>query len=211
MVLLRGADLCRAAGRSDPAHGVGEELRVDRRELLPLARHVVLVEDRGHGAHGFARPAVDALVGLDVEHPSALVDAVDRALVDAGPVLHVDTGLADRVGHGGFLLFGRCSSWKSYPAPGGAQQASVFMPPAPGSGRGRARYRGSRTPARAPGPGTRTGGRRRRPGTPGSGLPPWRRPRRRPRRGPARRGRLPEPPPRPPCPARSPRAGGGSA
>src|SRR5207249_8859704 len=89
--------------RPDPAHGVGEELRVDRGELLPLAGDVVLVEDRGDRTHRLARAAVDALVRLDVEHPAALVDAVHGALVDAGAVLHVDAGLADRVGHGGFL------------------------------------------------------------------------------------------------------------
>src|SRR5215211_4059292 len=100
MVLLGRADLRGAAGRADPAHVVGEELGVDRRELLPLGGDVVLVEDRGHRAHRLAGPAVHALVGLDVEHPPALVDTVHRALVDAGPVLHVDAGLADRVGHG---------------------------------------------------------------------------------------------------------------
>src|SRR2546423_452 len=122
MVLLGRTDLGCPARGTDPAHGVGEELRVDRRELLPFAGHVVLVEDRGHGTHGLARAAVDALVGLDVEHAATLVDAVHRALVDAGAVLHVDAWLADRVGHEeSFPLFGRCSSCKSYPASAGPQ------------------------------------------------------------------------------------------
>src|SRR5699024_10549208 len=57
-------------------------------------------EDRLHGADGLAGAAVHALVGLDVEHPLALVDAVHRALVDAGTILHVDAGQGDDVGHG---------------------------------------------------------------------------------------------------------------
>jgi hypothetical protein len=36
---------------------------------------------------------------MDVEHALALVDAVDGTLVDAGPVLEVDTRLGDDVGH----------------------------------------------------------------------------------------------------------------
>ena len=67
--------------------------------VLPLLRGVVLVEDRLDRADRLAGTAVDALVGVDVEHPLALVDAVDRALVDAGPVLQVDARLGDDVGH----------------------------------------------------------------------------------------------------------------
>jgi hypothetical protein len=36
---------------------------------------------------------------VNVEHPLADVDAVDGALVDAGLVEHVDTGLGDHIGH----------------------------------------------------------------------------------------------------------------
>src|SRR5207237_7980240 len=56
-----------SAGRSDPASG-GEPFRVDRRELLPIIRHVVFVQDRLAGTHGLARSAVHAPVGVDVEH-----------------------------------------------------------------------------------------------------------------------------------------------
>src|SRR3712207_7821256 len=47
-----------------------------------------------------ARTAVDALVGVDVHHPVALVDAVHRTLVDTGLVEDIDAGLGDHVGHG---------------------------------------------------------------------------------------------------------------
>src|SRR5439155_21163674 len=91
--------LRRPARRTETRDRVGEPLRVDRGELLPLAREVVLEEDRGHGAHRLARAAVDAFVRLDVQHARAFVDAIHRTLVHAGAVLHVDARLADRVGH----------------------------------------------------------------------------------------------------------------
>src|SRR6185295_2980675 len=86
VVLVDLADLGRAARRPE----VVEELDVRLVVVLPLLRDVVLVEDRLDGADRFARTAVDALVGMDVEHPLALVDAVDGALVDAGAVEDVD-------------------------------------------------------------------------------------------------------------------------
>ena len=100
VVLVLRADLGRTAGRSQPGHGVREPLGVDGRELLPLAGEVLVREDRGDGADRHAGVAVHALVRLDVEHPRALVDAVDGALVDARLVLDVDARFRDDVGHG---------------------------------------------------------------------------------------------------------------
>src|SRR5215212_1937451 len=57
--------------------------------LLPLGRRellffqVTLVEDGVLRAHGLAGPAVDALRGVDVHLPIALVDAVHGAFEDA--------------------------------------------------------------------------------------------------------------------------------
>src|SRR6185312_5480304 len=42
---------------------------------------------------------VGPLVWVDIEHPRALVDAVDGALVDAGAVLHVYARLGDDIRH----------------------------------------------------------------------------------------------------------------
>src|SRR5215204_66305 len=67
------------------------------RELLLL--QVTLVEDGVLRAHGLAGPAVDALSGVDVHLPIALVDAVHRAFADAGLILDVDTCLRDDVWH----------------------------------------------------------------------------------------------------------------
>src|SRR6266511_4956096 len=95
-VLVDLTDLGSTPGRAE----VLEELVVGRGVVLPLGRYVVFVEDRLDGAYRLARPAVDALVGVEVEHPVAFVDAVDRALLDAGPVEHIDARLGDDVSHG---------------------------------------------------------------------------------------------------------------
>src|SRR5688572_1980590 len=58
--------------------------------IRPLRRHVAVREDGLHGTLGLARAAVDALVGVDVEHLVRLVDAVDRAHLHAARVLRPD-------------------------------------------------------------------------------------------------------------------------
>src|SRR5262245_27509843 len=95
VVVVDLAELGRAAGRAE----VVEEVDVGVVVRLPLLGRVVLVEDRLDRADWLAGTTVDALVGVDVEHPLALVDAVDRTFVDAGPVLEVDARLGDDVGH----------------------------------------------------------------------------------------------------------------
>ena len=78
---------------------VVEELDVGLVEVFPLIRRVVLVEDRLDRAHRLTCSTVHALIGVDIEHSLALVDAVDGAFVDTRLVDHVDTGLGDDVGH----------------------------------------------------------------------------------------------------------------
>ena len=73
---------------------------VDLDERLPLVGQRVLREDRLDGALRLAGAAVDALLGVDHEHPAGLVDAVHGADVDAGLVFDVDAGLGDDVRHG---------------------------------------------------------------------------------------------------------------
>ena len=73
----------------------------------PLGRQLVLGEDRVDRAGGDAGVAVDALVGVDVEHLllgelgllGGRVDAVDRADFGAGVVLGPDARLPDHVRH----------------------------------------------------------------------------------------------------------------
>src|SRR5690242_10555978 len=62
------------------------------RKVLPLVRHRILREDRAHRADRLARPAVDALVRVDVVLGRIVVrmDAVHRADLDARCVLYPD-------------------------------------------------------------------------------------------------------------------------
>src|SRR3954452_1080040 len=95
VVALDQAQLAGAAGGAE----LVEELDVRLVVVLPLLRSVVLVEDRLDRADRLTGTAVDAFVRVDVQGPLALVDAVDRALLDARLVLDVDTRLRDDVGH----------------------------------------------------------------------------------------------------------------
>src|SRR5690606_38831312 len=94
------ADLRGAAGGSD----LFEEFDVGLVVVGPLLGQVVFVVDRLDGADRLAGTAVDALVGVDVEHPVTLVDAVDGALVDTGAILQIDAGQGDDVGHSSILI-----------------------------------------------------------------------------------------------------------
>ncbi len=95
MVLLDLAGLGCASGRAE----IVEELDVGLVEVFPLLGGVVFVEDRLDGTDRLTCTAVDALVGVDVEHPLALVNAVDGTFVDTRLVEQVDTRLGDDVGH----------------------------------------------------------------------------------------------------------------
>src|SRR5262249_45444691 len=92
----------------DPASGLRgglhsrmilEELLVELDEILPLIPRLVFRENRLHRADGLAGATVDALIPMDVEHRVALVNGVDGANLDAGFVLHVDTGLSNDIRH----------------------------------------------------------------------------------------------------------------
>src|SRR5664280_3768360 len=76
-------------GRNERVHGIHTLAvgGVDADEGLPLGRESILGEDRLDRALRFAGAAVDALLGIDDEDAIGLVDAVDGADVDAGPVL----------------------------------------------------------------------------------------------------------------------------
>src|SRR6185312_9322687 len=67
-------------GRTPGGPEILEELDVRLVVVGPLVWGVVFVEDRLDGAHRLARATVDAFVWVDIEHPRALVDAVDGAL-----------------------------------------------------------------------------------------------------------------------------------
>src|SRR5262249_11565724 len=107
-VVLDGVFLDEAVDRLH----AGVERSVDADERLPLLGQRVLGKDRLDRALGLAGAAGDALLGVDDEDPLALVDAVDRADVDARPVLDVDARLRDHVRHAGHTL----ARWLQLPA-----------------------------------------------------------------------------------------------
>src|SRR5262249_59924368 len=93
-------------------------LRVERRVVRPLWRHVGFGEDRLDRAFGHARLAIDAIIRVDPKHHVVLVEALHRADRDAVGILAVVTRLANGVSHrlsGPFFQPGRPPS--PYPVP----------------------------------------------------------------------------------------------
>ena len=70
---------------------------------MPFGRDVVFVEDRTFRALGHTRFAVDAVIGVDEQHPVPLVKTVARADDNAGGVLAAKAGFRDDEGHEGFF------------------------------------------------------------------------------------------------------------
>jgi hypothetical protein len=87
-------------------------VRVDLDIFLPLRWDGALLEDGGHWTSRFARAAVDAFLGVDIEHVNGLefgfalrrVNAVYRTHIHAGSIFDTDTGLRDHIRHGKALL-----------------------------------------------------------------------------------------------------------
>src|SRR6185437_11981180 len=98
--VVERADVARVrAARGTPAGDAqAEEFRIDRRKAALGLGQILLRVDRLDWADRQAEPAVDAFGRLNVHHPAALIDALDRADVLAGAVLHVDTGRGDDIG-----------------------------------------------------------------------------------------------------------------
>ena len=64
--------------------------------------------DGVHRAFRLADPAIDAFVGMDDQHVLALVEAIDRADLDAVHILAAYASFRDDVGHG---LLRRRDGW----------------------------------------------------------------------------------------------------
>jgi len=79
-------------GSSSRGSNLREEVNVRLVVFTPLARKIVFVIDSLNWANRLARSAVHTLIRVDVKHSAALIDAVDRALIDTGFVLDIDTG-----------------------------------------------------------------------------------------------------------------------
>ena len=90
-------------GTSGGSH-LNKELNIGRVVLRPLLGKIVLVVDRFYRTHRLTGTAIHALIRVDVEHPVALIDAINRALINAGAVFDINTGQSDYVGHGWWVL-----------------------------------------------------------------------------------------------------------
>ena len=82
------------------------------------------------------RETIDALLGVNDQDPLELVDAVDRADIDAGEVFDVDAGLGDDVGHRPVSVLRQSAPRRG---PWRARSARISPPP----GRNRPRERGA--------------------------------------------------------------------
>jgi hypothetical protein len=95
VVVVDDADL----GGSTRRPHLFEELDIGRVVLSPLRRNVIFVVNRFHWAHWFTGATVNTLIGVDVEHPIAFIDAIDRALINTGAVFDINTRQRDYVCH----------------------------------------------------------------------------------------------------------------
>ena len=95
MIGIDSSNLAGTARRSDRL----EEDRIYLAILLPLTWNIIFVIDSLYGTDGLTGAAIDTFIGLDVEHPGALVNAVHGTLLDTGLIFYIHTRLGDYVGH----------------------------------------------------------------------------------------------------------------
>ena len=79
--------------------GTSEDVAIDLDVLHQIRRNIFLRKNCSDGTLRFTCAAINTLIRMDVEHFGTLVDAIDRANVDAGSVLGIDAGFCDYVGH----------------------------------------------------------------------------------------------------------------
>ena len=76
-----------------------EELGIDLAEFLPLRRNIIFVVDSFYWANWFTSATVNTLIRLDIKHSRTFVDAVNRALFDAGLIFYINTRFGNYVRH----------------------------------------------------------------------------------------------------------------
>jgi hypothetical protein len=89
------AGFCSTAGRAY----LLKEVNIYAVVLCPLLGGVIFVIDSLYRANWLAGTAVNALIRMNVKHSVALVDAVNRAFIDARLVFYIDAGKCDYIGH----------------------------------------------------------------------------------------------------------------
>lgn len=93
VIALLSANFARTTGRTELA----KELFIDRFKLTELAGDIIFIVDRFDRTYWLACAAIDTFIRLDVEHPPALVNAINWALLDTRLVFHIDTWPCDDV------------------------------------------------------------------------------------------------------------------
>jgi hypothetical protein len=83
------------------------EALVDLQELLLIGWKFILGVNGIHRAFRFAERAVDALLGVDRQEVRPLVEAVDRANLDAIRVFATNAALGHHVRHGRASVYNR--------------------------------------------------------------------------------------------------------
>ena len=83
-------------------------------KALPILGHICIHEDRGDGAFCLTKTAINALVGVDVNHVIPLVNTIDRADGHARLILDSNAGLCNYVGHNFFRFLAR-TSFRTHP------------------------------------------------------------------------------------------------
>lgn len=76
-----------------------EELGINFLKFTPLGWDIVFVINRFDWADRFAGATIHTLIRLNVEHPIALIDAIDWALFDTGLIFHIHTRKRDHICH----------------------------------------------------------------------------------------------------------------
>ena len=77
------------------------ELGIERNKIPLVIRHIFFGIDGIDGAFRDADRTVNAFIGVNHQKVGALLEAVDRADIDAVGVAALDAGFGDNVGHGG--------------------------------------------------------------------------------------------------------------
>ena len=96
-----GSEIISQPARIAPAgYGPPEKVGIDFSKSLRMGRQIILIPNGFDRADGHANRAIYALIRVDIKHPTAFINAIDRANIGADAVFDVDACLGDDVGHG---------------------------------------------------------------------------------------------------------------
>ena len=87
------------ARRIPARHIRPKKLRIDGHELQHLRWQPFIGMNSTYRADRLAQTAIDTFIGLDINRPAALIDAIDRTRSQAGQIFDVDAGGGDDIGH----------------------------------------------------------------------------------------------------------------